>query len=194
MIICITGVSGVGKSTALKIIQKQGFKTFEMDQYIHDIYRFNEIGYNLIKKTFGNEYVNKVEVDRKKLGKLVFGDNNKLLLLNKLVQPLMTDKLKELAKNHLIYVELAIYLNYLDVFEPYFDEVILIVGKRDIVNENNKKKFSHVGKFSTMDVGNTHNPIKTPCIQTNLIVNNIGSIEEFGNDLKKMLEKINKTI
>ncbi len=194
MIICVTGVSGAGKSTALKIIKDEGLETFEMDRYIHDIYNFNEIGYNLIKKTFGVQYVNEISVDRKKLGRLVFNNEKDLLLLNNVIQPLIISKIEKLAKNKLIFVELAIYLNYLDVFKPYFDEVILICAEQSLITKNNKKKFGHVGKFPTINVENSINPIKTPYIDTKLIVNNTGTLEQFKINLKKILENINKSI
>ena len=96
MLICITGQIGSGKTSLLNEFKSLDFKTFEMDKYIHEIYKKNKIGYQLIKKNFGDSYVNEIEVDRKKLGQLVFNDNKKLNKLNSLTIPLIRQKILEL--------------------------------------------------------------------------------------------------
>ena len=45
MLICITGSTGSGKTTALKYIKSKGFNTFEVDKYFHSIYKKNKKGY-----------------------------------------------------------------------------------------------------------------------------------------------------
>ena len=133
MLICITGQIGSGKTSLLNKFKSLGFKTFEMDKYIHEIYKKNKIGYQLIKKNFGDSYVNEIEVDRKKLGQLVFNDNKKLNKLNSLTIPLIRQKILELKNiNEHIFVELGIYLKYEKLFNDLFDHIILIKGKSEI--------------------------------------------------------------
>ena len=133
MLICITGQIGSGKTSLLNKFKSLGFKTFEMDKYIHEIYKKNKIGYQLIKKNFGDSYVNEIEVDRKKLGQLVFNDNKKLNKLNSLTIPLIRQKILELKNiNEHIFVELGIYLKYEKIFNDLFDRIILIKGKSEI--------------------------------------------------------------
>ena len=133
MLICITGQIGSGKTSLLNEFKSLDFKTFEMDKYIHEIYKKNKIGYQLIKKNFGDSYVNEIEVDRKKLGQLVFNDNKKLNKLNSLTIPLIRQKILELKNiNEHIFVELGIYLKYEKLFNDLFDHIILIKGKSEI--------------------------------------------------------------
>ena len=139
MIICITGKTGSGKTTLIEILSNKGYRIFETDAYIKEIYKKGEIGYNAILNSFGKEYVNEIEVDRKKLGKLVFNDKAKLDQLNSITLPIIRNKIIELKKtNSLIFVELAIYLNYKETFENLFDKVVLVRGSEEI--ENNKLK------------------------------------------------------
>ena len=133
MLICITGQIGSGKTSLLNKFKSLGFKTFETDKYIHEIYKKNKIGYQLIKKNFGDSYVNEIEVDRKKLGQLVFNDNKKLNKLNSLTIPKKKKKILELKNiNENIFVELGIYLKYENLFNDLFDHIILIKGKSEI--------------------------------------------------------------
>ena len=133
MLVCITGQIGSGKTSVLKEFENLGFKTFEMDEYIHNIYKKDEIGYQLIKKTFGDLYVNDIEVNRKKLGQLVFNNKEMLDKLNSLTIPIIQQKIIELKKlNDDIFVELGIFLNHKTEFENLFDYVILVKGKSEL--------------------------------------------------------------
>jgi dephospho-CoA kinase len=134
MLVCLTGVPGSGKTTILRQIRKSGYMVFETDKFIHSIYKFGQIGYNLISKHFGKEYVNKTSVNRKKLGRLVFSNKCELAKLNKLTIPLIKNKILSLKKikNKLIFVELAIYLNYPSSFRSIFDKIVIIKGKQKL--------------------------------------------------------------
>ena len=133
MLICITGQIGSGKTSVLKEFKNLGFKTFEMDVYIHNIYKKDKIGYQLIQKTFGDLYVNDVEVNRKKLGQLVFNNKKMLDKLNSLTIPIIKQKIIELKKlNDNIFIELGIFLNHESEFENLFDYVILVKGKSEL--------------------------------------------------------------
>ncbi|MCF0125687.1 MAG: dephospho-CoA kinase [Clostridia bacterium] len=136
MLICITGLTGSGKTTALQYIASKGYETFEVDKYIHSIYNKGDKGYEVIRDTFGPQYVNDNGVDRQKLGQLVFNNKDELNKLNNLMLPFIKQKLRELKKeDKLIFVEMAIYLNYAEYFENTFDNVIIIKGKEEIQNQ-----------------------------------------------------------
>jgi len=187
MNICITGKAGSGKTTAIKILQEHNFCVFVMDDYIHDIYQFNQIGYNLIKKHFGDQYVNELAVDRKKLGQLVFNDQSKLDLLNQIMIPIMQKKLAELqSKKEPVFIELAIYINHENKFKNFFDKIVLITTEKELENNNLFKKFNYLRNFSTNGVDNLKNPIQSNQIRVDYFVDNT----KDKNYLKKQILKI----
>ncbi|MDR0985698.1 MAG: dephospho-CoA kinase [Mycoplasmataceae bacterium] len=192
MLICLTGQSGVGKTTALKYLNSLGANTFEMDKYIHQIYQRGMIGYKLILKHFGKEYVDSKKVDRKKLGRLVFTNKKMLMKLNKIMFPIMQKKLVELQQNRTnTIVEFALFLEHNLIFKKYFKYVILIRAKKSLKNNNFLKKFSYVINFPTLDVGNIKNPIKNSKIKTNFIVDNFSDLKVFKKELKKIFLFLN---
>jgi hypothetical protein len=74
--------------------------------------------------------------------------------------PLMQKKIFSLdAKNKLIFVELAIYLNHIDKFKKYFKKVLLITTneKKEFFNLQTKKMDQR--KIPTKRVGKLKNPI-----------------------------------
>ena len=136
MLVVITGNPGSGKTTILKQLNYK--YTIYLDQWIHQklYYRYQK-GYKLIKKHFGSQYLSLFKVNRFKLGKLVFNDENSLKLLNSLIFPLVKKQLQiwqNAPKNYLI--EQATYLKYENEFHNCYQYVVLI--KRNQLDLSNK--------------------------------------------------------
>lgn len=149
MLICITGLSGVGKTTILNELKNE-YKIAILDTLVHEHYCVNDRGYDIIKNNFGIEYVNENGVDRKKLGQLVFSDAEQMDKLNLLLEPLIIDiieKLKKQAINEIVLVEAAALLTNYDRYSRFFDKIILIQAPHDRVMQNTKNKFFYLDKF-----------------------------------------------
>lgn len=188
MLVCVTGEIGSGKSTALKIIKSCGYCTFEMDDYIHHIYKKNNIGYQLIKQHFGSDYVSQVAVNRKKLGKLVFSNPAELKKLNKLMIPLMQEKLaKKSEKSTLLFVAMGIFMYQKTAFTRYFNTVILIDTKKSLKNKNFRKKMSYLRKFPTSLVGKSKYHTKTKNSPKYIVVGNHENLKKFRAKILKIL-------
>ncbi len=141
MLVCITGKIGSGKTYVLNEIKKLGYATFNVDKYVHSIYKKGKIGYKIIKDHFGLTYVNECEVDRKKLGQLVFSDVNSLDRLNSLMLPIIHAKLEEFKyQKSIVFAELAIYLDHQVFFKSLFSMICVIIGNAKKSKEKIIKK------------------------------------------------------
>lgn len=185
MLICVTGISGVGKTTILNELAKKGYHVEFLDSIIHKSYLFNNEGYKIIKKNFGINFINSKEVDRKKLGLLVFNDPDQLEKLNNLIEPLVIKailKLKKIsAKSNLIVVEAAALLNNYDKYASFFDKIILIKAPKKLIRTNLDVKFSYLGH-------NFKNPVKFfKNLNFDFIINNNGSIQKACKSLENYL-------
>ncbi len=83
MILGITGGSGSGKTTLLQLIARQGGLVLDCDAIYHDLLKTNEELLVAIEARFPGVVENGI-LNRKKLGGLVFSDQEALLALNKL--------------------------------------------------------------------------------------------------------------
>ena len=83
MILGITGGTGCGKTTLLKIIAAQGGLILDCDAIYHDLLKTDHSLLSAIASRFPG-VVEGGELNRKKLGSLVFSDENALLELNKI--------------------------------------------------------------------------------------------------------------
>lgn len=187
MLVCITGKIGSGKSTVIDQYTKLGYKTFEVDNYIHSIYKANKIGYQKIKGEFGTEYVNDKEVNRAKLGQLVFNDKKELDRLNAITLPLIKERILSLQnKKEIIFIELGIYITNEQYFKDCFDLVILVKGKQELTDQKLKKLSWH-GKKSLVNWN-----IKLLKTTNLLVIDNNSTIEHLKNTIKKSIIDIKK--
>ena len=83
MIIGITGGTGCGKTTLLNVIEGQGGLILDCDAIYHQLLQRDRGLLNAIETRFPGTVENGV-LQRKKLGALVFSDENALLDLNKI--------------------------------------------------------------------------------------------------------------
>lgn len=83
MIIGITGGTGCGKTTLLNVIRERGGMVLDCDEIYHELLRSDPALLDAIEARFPGT-VEKGVLQRKKLGNIVFSDENALLDLNKI--------------------------------------------------------------------------------------------------------------
>ncbi len=92
----LTGSIAVGKSYVCEIFRELGAFVLDADQTSREVVQPNTKGLRLITKEFGSEVLNpNGELDRIKLGAIVFADEEKRQLLNSIVHPLVIEKQNE---------------------------------------------------------------------------------------------------
>lgn len=102
-IIGLTGGIGSGKSTAAQFLKELGAVVIDLDQIGHDVQKKDGGVYKQILSTFGEGILaDDGEIDRAKLGKIVFNDHHELERLNSIVHPAIDKRVEEeTAKNRL---------------------------------------------------------------------------------------------
>lgn len=157
MKICITGKPCSGKTLAMNYIKKAGYNIWIADDFVKSIYKVNKEGYKLIKKNFGSSFVNKTNVNRQALGKLVFSKKEALKKLNKLINPLIKKTIDKLSDNKTWFIELGTYIFYPQDFANCFDKIVLIFNNQNWKKESQNKKFSYLKKIPTFFVEKSKN-------------------------------------
>lgn len=104
IVVGLTGGIACGKSTVVDQFKKLGAKIIDADKIAHQVLRENLKVKNKIIKNFGREIFEKGgEINRKKLGEIVFSNKNKLKLLNRITHPLIITEIKKQIHNLLTY-------------------------------------------------------------------------------------------
>ncbi|MDD5428154.1 MAG: dephospho-CoA kinase [Candidatus Omnitrophica bacterium] len=100
MVIGITGSFGTGKTFVASIFRSLGAKVLDADKIAHEVIRKGTPEYRRIVKLFGKEILTgKAEIDRKKLGKVVFSNAGLLRKLSAIVHPQVIKKIKRSVEN-----------------------------------------------------------------------------------------------
>ena len=87
VVIGITGPTGAGKTTALEVLEAIGAQVIDCDRLYYDLLRRDEDLRQALRSAFGPVFLPNGELDRRKLGTLVFGDPEALARLNAIVYP-----------------------------------------------------------------------------------------------------------
>ena len=99
-IIGITGPTGAGKTTALREVERLGGTVIDCDQVYHEMLEHDQGLQNKLEELFGPLRGKDGAIDRKKLGAIVFGDAEKLELLNRVAQRAVVEKTRELLAEY----------------------------------------------------------------------------------------------
>ena len=112
-VIGLTGNIACGKSLVLRELQALGAETFDADRVAHDVMRHGTDAWHAIVDRFGEEVVGEDgEINRRKLGSIVFSDPAALEDLDQIVHPATVAAIRERvrASNHDVAVIDAIKL------------------------------------------------------------------------------------
>ena len=82
VILGITGPTGAGKTTLLREVERLGGAVIDCDAVYHDMLKSDVPIQDKLEKDFGPLRDESGSIDRKKLGRIVFGDPEKLEALN----------------------------------------------------------------------------------------------------------------
>ena len=84
----VTGSLASGKTTVVRMFQALGASVIDADRIYHELIRPPGLLYTRIVSTFGREILGKTkQIDRKKLGKIVFSRRGALERLTQITHP-----------------------------------------------------------------------------------------------------------
>ncbi len=93
-VIGITGGIASGKSTVAKMLRSLGASVINADKICHQLINTEEIKGKISKKWGNNIQDKDGKINRRALGKIVFADKGKLLVLNKIIHPKVIKRIK----------------------------------------------------------------------------------------------------
>ncbi len=98
-IIGLTGGIGSGKSTAAQFLKEFGAVVIDLDKVGHFVLQKNGGAYQQVVNAFGTGILNPDgEIDRAKLGNIVFSNPEDLKRLNKIVHPLIDKTVEKVTR------------------------------------------------------------------------------------------------
>ena len=133
MNIGITGSIACGKSTVSDYLIEKGYTIIDADKLGHVALTSNDVKRKLTEK-FGDNILENNEISREKLGRLVFGNDDNLKILNSIIHPKIKELILKLQEEHkdenLVFLDIALLYeaNFVDLVEKvvvvYIDEKV----------------------------------------------------------------------
>ncbi len=95
-VIGLTGGIGTGKSTVSQFLAELGAVILDADKVGHEAFKPDTEAWREVVAAFSGHILTSTgEIDRKKLGEIVFGNPKALLRLNQIMHPRMRDMIKD---------------------------------------------------------------------------------------------------
>lgn len=190
-IIGLTGSIATGKSSVSKYIKEKGFKVIDADLIARDAAKEKEVIESL-KEKFGEDIYNDKELDRDKLGKIIFSDEKKRNILNSIMFPVIYKMInREIEKSDgIIFVDIPLLFENEEINKKYklfFDEIWLVYSdfetqverlmKRDGIDRNYaiEKIFSQIS-------------VEDKKKKSDIIIENSGDISKTYEQVDRLLK------
>lgn len=142
IVIGLTGGIGTGKSEAARILEEIGAYIIDADRLGHSAYLpHSEIWEEVVKEFGDGVLLPDEEIDRKKLGSIVFNDPVQLAKLNEIMHPRMGKMVANLIEGvdaEVVVVEAALLLEA--GWDALVDEVWCTAASEDIVIDRLKAR------------------------------------------------------
>jgi dephospho-CoA kinase len=134
LIVGLTGGIGAGKSTVANMFAQLGALTIDADQLARQAIEPGSSGFDEVVAVFGKEILSDGDIDRQKLGKIVFKDGAKRKQLEAIVHPrvqeALASKIKTLSPGDILIYEIPLLVE--TGAAPKFDYIITV--ESDIEN------------------------------------------------------------
>ncbi len=136
MIIGLTGGISSGKSTVINLFRKYGYPIVDADLIAREVVEPKKEAWQKIVHYFGEDILMADQsIDRKKLGALIFSNQEKRMLLNEITHPIIISEIMQQAtllqeqNNHVI---VDIPLLFESKREELFDLIIVVYVNKEI--------------------------------------------------------------
>ena len=196
VVIGLTGGIGTGKSTVSQILKEKKFPVIDLDIISHEVIKFPKVVEKIVEN-FGKEvleYNNTGNwiVSREKLGRVIFGNREKRLILNSVMHPeilrIMREKILECKKeNKIIFVEIQLLFEV--QWEKEFDYILLVSAEKEtqikrILSRDNRSK------EEALSIINSQMSLDEKKKRSDYVIENDGNIQDLEKKVDDFLKKI----
>ena len=195
MIIGITGPIGSGKSTVAKLFSRYHFSRIDADEIAHELLKNSEIKNKIIKE-FGNKILDKQKnIDRKKLGSIVFNDNVQLKKLNSIMHTTIIKEIKNKinkTKNKCgddAKIIIDAPLLFETETEHVADKIIVVKSKKENIFKRLDKKFS---KDQIEKILKAQMPLEDKIKRADFVIENNDDLKDVEKQVIGVIKKLNQ--
>lgn len=192
MNIGITGSIACGKSTVSDYLIAKGYTIIDADKIGHVSLTSNDVKRKLSEK-FSDEILENNEINREKLGKLVFGNDDNLKILNSIIHPKIKELILKLQEEHkdedLVFLDIALLYeaNFVDLVE----KVVVVYVDEDVQLERLMTRNSLSKEEALKRIESQMSPREKASLG-DFVINNSYSKEDTFQQIDEIIEKLKR--
>lgn len=197
-VVGLTGGISSGKSTVSNLFKAHGIPVVDADVVARDALKKGTGGWKKVVEAFGNDILHPDgEVDRPKLGRIVFSDADKRQLLNRLLAPYISSGIvKEILKLWLKGCK-VIVLDVPLLFEAKMDKWAKPIVVVWVDRETQLKRLMARDRITEEEANNKINAqmsLNTKRSKADIVIDNTGSLEELQVQFEKVLHEVTRPL
>lgn len=193
MIVGITGGIATGKSLVTEYIKNKGYFVIDSDSLAHEALTKGKDTYKQIVSIFDCLDENK-EIDRKKLGKIVFNDHKAKKILEDIIHPYVFSRIEEEKKknsSNLTFIDMPLLFEV--GYENRVDLVISVVTNEVTQALRLSKRDNISLEYAKVKISNQMS-LKEKIEKSDYVIDNSNSINETYKAIDNVLENIKKMV
>ncbi len=195
IVIGLTGGIGTGKSTVSQTLAEQGAVLIDADLVGHQAYLPHQNVWQDVVDAFGRDILNENdEVDRRKLGPLVFGDPAALQKLNQIVHPWMYRTMEKMLQDERQKGTKSVVLEAAILIEANWTPLVDQVWVTDASEENVVQRIVSRNNFTPEQVKAriaSQMPAEERKKHAQVVIDTNCSIDEVKTKVKELWAKAN---
>lgn len=197
----LTGGIASGKSTVSNFFKEHQIPVIDADVVSREVMQAGEPAVKEIQRVFGDEVIQENgEIDRSKLGAIVFESPSKRVALNEIVHGeigrRIMDQLEALKKEGHKLVVMDIPLLYEAGYEGKVDEVMVVYVDKDTQKERLLKRNPGLSENDAINRIYSQMPLEDKAKRADVLINNQGTVKQTIKQveqwLKTALEEVSK--
>jgi dephospho-CoA kinase len=191
----ITGGIACGKSLVRKILDELSVSTIDAVEIVHDLLKYDTAVIKKIVNIFGDTILSpEGSIDRKELGKLVFKDHNKLILLENILHP----ETFKVIDNFLLEATTTIVAAVIPLLfeknrQNYFDSVWVVTSTETKQLERLKLRDNMFEEEAGQRIA-VQMPQDMKIEMADVVIDNNDTIEELEKTVKSLIDKLKKKL
>ena len=188
VIVGLTGGIAMGKTTISQFLKSKAIPVVDADQIAHEILAVDEVKVKLMD-TFGESILDKNQnIDRRKLGPIVFNDQRQLEKLNIIVQPyIRTEIVRQLdtfSASKVVVLDAPVLFE--QGYEKMVDYLMVIKTSAQIQVERLMQRDS-LNEIDAQKRIQAQMPIEEKVKKADIVIDTSGTIEETRSQVVKWL-------
>jgi dephospho-CoA kinase len=188
--VALTGGIGSGKSSAAEIFAALGAVVVDSDEIARKVLDRESVGFGEVVAAFGDQILAAGEIDRKKLGQLVFSDAIARKKLEQITHPLIRKEFERIIKN---VPENSIIINQIPLlaeskYDYKFDYVIAISApievRKNRLIQRGMKSYEIEQRLAAQASDSERAKI------ANEVIENAGDLSQLTTNVEKVWQKL----